>query len=55
MYHQRLLLQLNAQLSTKANTYYLSYSDRMIKEWNLRDTSSICKFYWGQSIEDVSR
>ena len=47
-------IKLNAQLSTKANTYYLSYSDRMIKEWNLRDQAASVGFIT-QSIEDVSK
>lgn len=47
-------IKLNAQLSTKANTYYLSYSDRMIKEWNIRDQANSVGFIT-QSIDEVAK
>lgn len=47
-------IKLNAQLSTKANTYYLSYSDRAIKDWNMADKAGSIGFITS-SIDDVSK
>lgn len=47
-------IKLNAQLSTKANTYYLSYSDRAIKEWNIADKAGSVGFITS-SIDDVGK